>query len=179
MKNRLLLLALALAGCGPAIDPANPSSLISPLMLEPPPIYSLIGFRTDLELTSEQVEALDSIAQAVQAETQPLLADLRQQAAQQSRRYRGAIPVSDLTRPAILEVREKNRAAVRAVEDLLTPEQETEVCRLLDLERREDRSRNRDRDRPASRRPSAMGADSLLFHTGPVWSWCGPGTVEG
>jgi hypothetical protein len=52
--------------------------MVSPLTLEPPPIYALLGYRTDLELTSEQVAALDSVAEEARDESAPLLRELEE-----------------------------------------------------------------------------------------------------
>jgi hypothetical protein len=148
-------------------------------MLEPPPIYSLLGFREDLELTSEQITALDSIAQAVERRNAPVIAELRRVGESRSRRSRGAIVVNEQTRPLLEQVRDSNREAVRAVEELFTPEQEREVCRLFDLERRGSRREGeREERRDARRGPlPRMGAeaDTTLFRQGPVWSWCAAG----
>jgi hypothetical protein len=164
---------LIVAACGPA-QTAFPAGAVNPLALEPPPIYSLLGYRDRLSLTSEQVEALDSIAQDVKRRNDPLVDSLRAVADARSGRSRGIIPITDETRPALERVRDQNRAAAAAVQDVLSDEQQTQVCRLFE-ETRQDRLRSRgDRARPVGQ---VAPADTSLFLSRQSWPWCGPPSV--
>ena len=66
MHVSALVLAIAACSSGPR-GPGDSDGAFSPLTLEPPPVYALLGYRADLDLTSQQVAALDSIAEAVVA----------------------------------------------------------------------------------------------------------------
>lgn len=161
---------LMIAACGPA-QTTYPAGSVNPLALEPPPIYSLLGYRDRLELTSRQVEALDSIAQDVKRRNDPLVDSLRMVADARSGRARGIIPITDETRPVLERVRDQNRAAVAAVQEVLSEEQQTEVCQLFE-QTRQDRARTaRERDRPRQR---VAAADTSLFLPIRGWTWCGP-----
>jgi hypothetical protein len=167
----LSLSLVALAGCGPG-RAAYPAGSVNPLALEPPPIYSLFGYRAELELTSAQVEALDSIAREVKRRNDPITDSLRAIADERGGRARGIIPISDETRPMLERVRDNNRAATLDVQEVLSDEQEETVCRIVDQTRRgRERSRG-DRERE----PGAVArADSALFMVSPVgWPWCVP-----
>lgn len=172
----LLSLALmALAGCGPGRS-GYPAGSVNPLALEPPPIYSLFGYRAELELTSAQVEALDSIARAVKRRNDPVTDSLRAIANARGGRARGIIPISDETRPMLERVRENNRAAALDVQELLTEGQEERVCRIVDQTRRgRERARG---DRQRDPREVAR-ADSALFMVSVTgWPWCVPAAVD-
>lgn len=170
MRKIAFVSLLIVAACGPA-QTTFPAGSVNPLALEPPPIYSLLGFRERLSLSSEQVVALDSLAQDVKRRNDPLVDSLRTVANSRSGRARGIIPISEETRPVLERVRDQNRAAATAVQDLLSDEQQTQVCELFE-ETRRDRLRSRGgRDRPVRR---TAPADTALFFSLRGWPWCGP-----
>lgn len=166
MRKPAIALLVLTAACGSAYQ-GEPVGSVSPLALEPPPVYSLLGFRETLELTTEQVEALDSIAQGVEARNTPVVDSLRAIANARSGRARGLIPIDERTRPLLERVRENNRGAALAIQELLDEEQEREVCALFDQTRRE-------RERARRPRPQPAAADTALFVPMRGWPWCGP-----
>jgi hypothetical protein len=171
IMRTLLVCAMSLplfAACGPTVQPI-PGNALSVLALGPPPIYSLLGFRQDLNLSSEQIEALDSIAQAVELENDSAIAALREIAAAQSRRNQGLIPVNEMTIPLLEEVQGNNRAAARAVGGLLDEEQEAEVCELFEPDADDERD---GRTRRARASPASLPADSATWRPLTGWPWC-------
>lgn len=170
MRKIAFVSLLCVAACGPA-QTAYPAGAVNPLALEPPPVYSLLGYRDRLELTSDQVEALDSIAQDVKRRNDPLVDTLRAVADARTGRARGIIPITDETRPVLERVREQNRAAASAVQAVLTEEQQAEVCQLFEQTRRDRERIRRDRNRPPQQ---IAPADTALFLPLRGWPWCGP-----
>lgn len=170
MRKLAFVLLLGVPACGPA-QTSFPAGSVNPLALEPPPVYSLLGYRDRLELTSEQVESLDSIAQAVKRSTDPIIDSLRAVADARGGRARGIIPITDETRPLLEEVRERNFGAARAVQEVLTDEQEDGVCRIVDRRWQEETRRSRETDR---RIPEIAQRDSALFMPLRGWPWCAP-----
>lgn len=178
MNKRALFLVL-LTACAPrpvaepGANAANERTMVLPLALEPPPVYALIGYRDRLELTSEQVTALDSTAQAVRDENAPLIDELEEKAFT-STRAPGILQVNPPERPLLEKIRGNNRAALERVAAVLNPEQKTEVCELYE----EDRSDRRDRERrtDARRRGTGPGrgalTDSTMIRGFSVWPWC-------
>jgi hypothetical protein len=170
----LTLIAPLVAACGGGAPRAgiDPNTFVTPLTLEPPPIYALLGFRRDLELSSEQVAALDSIAQAAQEEIRPLVRELQDHGRERPRQP-GTIDVGTAGQPVLEEIREKQRRTVEAVAEVLSEQQRETVCRLF------DRSRTGSRAQP---RGSAGAAhDDAQSRGMPVpvgWHWCsGSGAV--
>lgn len=180
MRKLITSALLGLAACGPAMDPADPSAMVPPLALEPPPIYSLLGYRTELKLTSAQVSALDSIASVVEDSTREPVALLRRRASENSR-TRGMILLTDDVRPVLEQVRERHRLASLAVQEVLDETQEAAVCGLYEPSRgdaarlrarREGRGRTREQDRDR-RMMGGFGADSVNYLPRSAWVWCG------
>ena len=161
----------------PNTPPANMRMTVVPLALEPPPVYALIGYRDRLELTSQQVTSLDSLATAVREENN-ILVDSLEEKAITSNRSPGVLQVNPSERPLLDRIRSNNRAVIDKVAELLTPEQETGVCELYeeDLEdlRAERNRRNRSGQNDAwSNRVRDTRADSSLVVRGfSVWPWC-------
>lgn len=154
------VVALALlVGCGPGVS-NDPSAIVSPLALEPPPILSLIGYREEIGLTSDQIAELDSLALAVRDRNRPLMEELREYASDSRSRYRGAIVVDERSRPLIDRARRNNREAAEAVESLLSAEQAEAVCRVV---RRDD---------PPRERPRRERRDTTALPPA-GWPWCG------
>jgi hypothetical protein len=177
-KMALFAMLLLLAACGGSGGAAaGPLTLVAPLALEPPPVYSLLGYRTQLELTSEQIVSLDSIATAVRAENTSLVQELRERTTPR-RGPSGVLQVDSLNRPLLEEIRENNRLAAEAVGEVLTAEQEVEVCRLNEQERvereeREGREGRRRVDGMGGRGRNAIPDDQIVVGF-LRWPWCGP-----
>jgi hypothetical protein len=133
--------------------------------VSPPPVHALLGHRAELNLTSEQIAALDSIGQAVFAVGDSIRAQLVERHAQQRGRR------DPRATPAFLEsvaaLSEHNRQAQEAVQDVLTDEQEARVCELF--------ARDRRRASPPRQRADRNGrAAQIPVTPGAVWSWCRP-----
>ena len=168
MKRSLIFLTSGLLACSAAPPPEGPPpALVTPTMLQPPPIYALIGHRDRLELSSQQINGLDSIAVALKDENDGLIDEL-QERSEITRNQTGLI-VGDEGRPLLEQIRDNNREASEAVGRLLTSDQQTTTCDLFSI----------DRDRPRNRRTRVRGADpeaadsiwrSLEART---WPWCG------
>lgn len=173
----LLFIALGLGACGGGAGGESAASytLVPPLALEPPPVYSLLGYRDRINLTSEQITRLDSIAIALREENAPLVAELRENARLQSRSG-GGLQVQAAQRPLLDQIRENSTEAIEAVGELLTEDQEEEICKIYEDERvdRTDRQRRSER-RSRRRRARGMPADSLVFRGFRGWPWCGEG----
>jgi hypothetical protein len=179
MRRSTLALLFLLAGCGAGPDPANAPRALPPTALEPPPVYSLLGFRQEIGLTSEQVTALDSIAEAVRQENAPLVQVLRERNPVRAQQ-RGFIVVDSVSQPALVQLRENNRRAVAAVGEILTPEQRTAACRVLDQSQR-DRMARRGSSQQSTRarqgrEPGRMEpGDTAWVRGAGGWAWCTPG----
>lgn len=99
-----------------------------------PSVYGLIGARERLNLTSTQVNSLDSISEAVREENRPLTDSLRTITRSPNG---GPIlqPRTDMQReemlPILRRIGENDRRAVSAVQQILTPAQRTSVCTLV------------------------------------------------
>lgn len=181
MKRLIVAAVLALSACGPASHGSGRPAVVSPLVLDPPPIYSLLGFRDRLSLTPAQVEALDSLAMAVTRQNAPAVDSLRAIADARPGRTRGTIFLDERSRPLLERVRSRNQEAAAAVQDLLEPAQREEVCALADR-RREDRLRSRrgrEQQRERERERERFGrraapADTALVRPLRGWPWCEP-----
>ena len=148
--------------------------VVTPLTLEPPPIYSLLGYRTDLNLTSEQVTRLDSIAQSVRDENRELVEELRRTSSER-RSQGGVLLVSEEGRPVLAAIRENQVAAVDAVSQLLDETQREQVCSLTSREGQRGRRGESDRRAPesAERRDAGDANDERDGLQRPVgWTWC-------
>ena len=182
MTKRFLILAalvLAFACSGrprpePGAPPANMRLTVVPLALEPPPVYALIGYRDRLDLTSQQVTTLDSLATAVREENS-LLVDSLEERAITSNRAPGVLQVNPAERPILDRIRANNRSVLDRVAELLTPEQETGVCELYEEDVREANRRrpaNRQVDPWSNRTRDVRNDSSLIVRGFSVWPWC-------
>lgn len=170
-KTPWWLLAL-LAGCAPASDPADAPGVVTPLTLSPPPVYALLGYRQELSLTSEQISALDAVAERVRDRNAPLVDSLRSLG---DRGGRGFITIDARTEPILERVRESNRVAAEEVREVLSEEQESTTCRLF----AESRRRGMEGRAPGRRPRGGMMPDSAARGPGVgalAWPWCAPAT---
>jgi hypothetical protein len=173
----LICLGLAVSGCSASTsrnagDGPNMPTMITPLMLEPPPIYSILGFRDKIQLTSEQITSLDSIATQVHDQNVPLIRELREKASPTRNQIGMVIP--DELRPALDSVRANNRAAATAVGKVLTPPQQQSACQIFE-EQAQERENDRNRGNGPRPRTSRLGseADSILASARrSVWPFC-------
>lgn len=170
MKRNLLFLFVGLAACGPASAPAGPPpSFVTPSMLQPPPIYALLGHRDRLELTSEQIVQLDSIAVKLKEDNDELIDELEERS--DVARNQAALIVGDEGQPILEQIRDNNREAAEAVGRTLTSDQQTTTCDLFSLNNDE---RDRRRRRPRVRGADPEAADSIWRSLeARTWPFCG------
>ncbi|MFL5380996.1 MAG: Spy/CpxP family protein refolding chaperone [Longimicrobiaceae bacterium] len=147
-----------------------------------PSVFGLIGARERLKLTSPQVTALDSIAEAVREQNRPWTDSLRRF----SRSGNGGpmrLPTNEAQQrdfTAILQkMGENTRRAVEAVRGVLNEEQRAGACTLAAEERRERGTRFGARGMGGGgggmiggRRQRGMMADSLGGRGMGGWPWC-------
>jgi hypothetical protein len=158
--------AVTLVACG---SPRGGSqvAMVTPLTVGPPPIYALLGYRNELSLTSDQVTALDSIAQTAQEENRTLVEEL-QATSRERARQPGFFELTAEGEAVLERIRANQRRAVDGVADLLSEEQQATVCRLFQPGRRN----------PSARQPPAAraAADTAQARRGPQgppgWHWC-------
>ena len=172
---------LWLIGCtaGPPRQPPQP--LMPTPWVGTPRVYALIGQRATLQLTSQQVVALDSLGTAHQEQNAPLLARVRELRGESTGRPRTDPETNAQVRPLLVQIRDNNQAAYDRVRAILNDEQERKVCEVTAEDRREEeRRREREvRDR-RFRRPGGMRADTLPAPMAPGgWPWCGARPAAG
>ena len=177
MKRSPLLLLLAVSACSSASTPAGPPpSLVTPLMLQPPPIYALLGYRERLELTTEQIVGLDSIATGLKDRNNDLIEELEEKSS--LTRSQTALIVGDDGKPVLEQIRENNRGAAEAVGRLLNSEQQESTCDLFRLER--DERGRRGRAQREQRGVDQAAADSIWRSLeARTWPWCGADAASG
>lgn len=163
MKKILILGVVLLAGCASTENTAPAPAAEQPLEVrtEPPPIYALFGYREQLELTSEQISTLDSIARAAQIENDTVLARIRQRAEEREEEI-------DLT--LLSQLTDVNLRTAERVGEVLTEEQRARVCELFEETRRE-RAEAAARPRRTDRRSSREDTP-VLQHAIRTWPWC-------
>ena len=180
MKRLVRVLGVALlAGC--AAGPGQPPAPLIPQdWVGPPRVYSLFGERETLGLTSEQVTALDSVGQALQAENAPIAARVREIRGDDTGRPRTDPQTYERVRPLLEQLRDNNRRAHERVQAVLTEEQERKVCESFGRSRGE-RGRERERrEMEGRRRPGGMRPDSTMMGARATgWLWCGPRPAPG
>ena len=173
-KRAYAVLCLLLVGCGPTGGPgpdSGPAAAVTPLTLEPPPIYALLGYRAELELESEQVTRLDSLANWVREENARLVDSLRS-AGSQAAQNRRAMVVDESTEGLLEQVRANNRRAGEAVGEVLTEEQRATVCRLYERGRRGEAARREERARERDRREPEADSTAVPLRGSRLWPWC-------
>ena len=161
----------------PGAELANFRMTVAPLALEPPPVYALIGYRDRLELSSQQVTTLDSLATAVR-EANGILVDSLEEKAITSNRSPGVLQVNPSERPLLDRIRGNNRGVIERVAELLTPDQEEAVCELYEEDLRDIREEQNRRQRTNpndvwTNRARDNRPDTALVVRGfSVWPWC-------
>ncbi|MET0398541.1 MAG: hypothetical protein ABW277_17235 [Longimicrobiaceae bacterium] len=174
MKKLLPALGiLALAACYSSAPPPQQPAAPQQPWVPTPPVYALIGERQELNLTSVQVTALDSIGVALAASNNPALTQI--QALQPSGGFRRTSAADvEKARPLIDSIRENNRRAQEAVRTLLTEQQRADVCKMYAPDRAEQRRREnaqrQAREMPRGRFESDTVMAASIF-SGP-WSFC-------
>ncbi len=105
--------------------------------MERPPVVALIGYRQSLGLSSEQVNALDSIGRWVAAENDTLADELRLSGATAERggsaRARRAAQRQPRNRMLAQRIRENHLQAADGVGDLLDEDQKRRACELFEM----------------------------------------------
>lgn len=170
MKRSLVIAMFALAACSSNSEPAGPPpSLVTPLMLQPPPIYSLLGYRDRLELDTDQIVRLDSIATGLRDTNRVLINELEEKSSL-TRNQTGRL-VGEDGKEVLESIRENNRGAAEAVGRLMTTAQQETTCELFRLDQ-DDRNRGRRSNQIRGADPAA--ADSIWRALeARVWPWCG------
>jgi len=188
MKMRIIA-AGVLAGAaacssppGPAPQGADPGPPSASRAGEGRSVYALIGARERLELSSSQVNTLDSIGEAIRRANRPLSDSLRSIA--DARGGPLAPPRDSADRAAFAAVLramdENNRVALQAVHDALTPGQRLIACELARQAQGERSAGPRGgggRRGPPSggRRPGMRGgapSGNPANFAGRTWPWC-------
>lgn len=173
MWKRSAVLSLVLGACG-AQEGLDPATTVTPLTLEPPPIYSLLGYRSDLDLTSEQIVRLDSLANWIREENAPLVDTLRS-LRDGDDRDEVVFQVNEEGQAVLEAIRANNRRAGEAVGEVLTEEQRPMVCRLFD---RGWRGAAPPPQGDSARREPDAPADTVATRSGRLWPWCAPPAAE-
>jgi hypothetical protein len=178
MRRSIVALLFVIAGCGMGPQSENAPRAFPPTALEPPPVYALLGYREDIGLSSEQVTALDSVAEAVRRENAPLVREIRERNPARAEQ-RGIIVVDSVSQPALDSLRENNREAVEAVGEILTAEQRTTACRLFGQSQRDRMARRGTAQQNARMRQNrAVQPDSAWTGGTGGWSWCAPASPD-
>ena len=209
MKMRIALLAAAvvLVACVGRQQPEPPAggnprpltardSLQRQLMeaylgAQMPSVFALIGARERLNLTSQQVSALDSIAEMARTQNRPLTDTLRSLTNSGSggpiRQPRGEFQARRFI-PILHRMGDNNRRALEGVQAVLTPEQRAAVCTLAAEQREERGGRRRDvlgglGGSGRGRRGGMRGEDFPVYGDSMAgrgrrgaggWPWCAP-----
>src|SRR5690606_16120736 len=124
-----------------------------------PSVFALIGNRAELELSSHQIEALDSIGEWLARTNSPIDEQLRRMGVAPfspgPAMRGGRMQIPEEAEPLREQIRQNNRQAMTGVGEQLTPEQKQRIC-----ERRERRpvpgarEGRGGRGSPEARRPS-------------------------
>jgi hypothetical protein len=175
MKRWPLLLVLGMTGCYSGAPAGPPPSLVTPMMLQPPPIYALLGYRERLELTSDQIVGLDSIATGLKDRNNELIDELEEKSS--LTRNQTALVVGEEGKPVLEQIRDNNRGAAEAVGRLLNSDQQETTCELFRLDR--DDRRGRTRERRQIRGADQAAADSIWRSLeSRTWPWCAAQQAE-
>lgn len=168
MRALSMGVVLLLSGCAASGPPAR-SVEQTEAMTPVPSVYALIGDRARIGLTSEQVEALDSIGEWLIAANSEANERLRQLGIGPLARPGGRAGIPEEVRPLMEELRRNNLAAMEGIEAVLTEEQKALVCERVG--RRVQRVERDRAERGAAGDRRAAGA----FQGAPqAWWWCAP-----
>jgi hypothetical protein len=171
-----------LAGCGgPAAPPpasVAPEAGIDPAALVAPPVYSLLGFRDRLSLTSDQVARLDSIGGWLDVANRRTQAELRTASADRGQARGGMFgrqaPQRSPEELALLDsLATNNRAAVESVRETLTEEQRERVCELVRPATEEGMRGGGRRQQQGGGRDAQPGT-MMMMGGRYIWPWCAP-----
>jgi len=181
--SSIVIVLLAAAGCSGNTEPRPAPGRGPGVATRPsdvPPVYALLGQRERIELTSEQIAALDSIGIWVAEANRELLESLREHGLDSPRMVASAPIDPDRIAPEgraiLVELGENNTAAARGVEGVLTTAQRDRICELFGAE--EGMERSRDSAQPGGERVSGQAADSRVSRRY-RWPWCAPGVEQG
>lgn len=155
------LLLLALTACGGT--PQQTMTPIGPPPVRAPSVYGLLGERERLDLTSDQIEALDSIGRWLASETEEIRDDL-------APRPRAGRQQPDSAEIATLgeAITAANVQAIEGVESLLSAEQRETVCAL----QREARDRADEAGATDARPMTVGGGRNMGMVSRARWTWC-------
>src|SRR5688500_15045153 len=137
----VLALLTACSSCGRPVDLPESAGALRP----GPSVYALMGDREELQLTSTQIAALDSIGEWVTRANSPLEEQLRELGVSPfafAGRGRGRLP--EEAQPLLDQLRSNNEQASAGVGEQLTAEQKAAVCEIR-------RPSNPNRRQPARR----------------------------
>jgi len=174
VKIRTITLALGCTlatACGtlPAAESA-PRAAVD-IRLDPPPIHALIGHRADLDLNSEQIEALDEVGQQIHAENHPLLVQLHG-----IEQNGGHAAVQQEMFTIAGRVHANNHRAMERVRGMLTEDQRAGACELFAHSNGTARglraTSTSDGMLRMVSRPTTHVHVASTSTNGPVWSWC-------
>jgi hypothetical protein len=160
-SRAFFVLLVGAAACAPSAPSAGPSPAAAP------PVRALLSERDRLALSPEQVVALDSVSRALDVTERDV-----------SRRLgiikNGMMPRLSLGKPrGTSEVASNQSRAVRAVEQLLRPDQRQRLCQLA--RERHDKVALRDDKRALSgQRHTFAGAHHGAAQR--TWPWCAEGS---
>lgn len=117
-------------------QPRAPQGVALSDAMERPPVVALIGYRQSLDLSTEQVNALDSIGRWIAAENDTLADELRASGAADDRgssaRARRAARRLPRNRLVAQRIRENHLQAADGVGDLLDENQKRRACELFE-----------------------------------------------
>ena len=162
----------------PGDEAASRPAMIAPLALEPPPVYGIIGFRDRLELSSQQVTALDSVATNARMANSILIDSLAERAI--TRNNSPMIQVNVPDRPLLQRIRDNNQLVLTDVAEILSTEQETEVCELYNQDEEPDAPRRPTRSPTQTNdafRRGLEGDTAIVIRPFSVWPWCAAARV--
>jgi hypothetical protein len=178
MNIRMLTIGVGcalVAACGAPPPSASAPSAGVDMRLDPPPVHALLGQRSHLKLTSEQITALDSVGQDIHAQNHPLLMKLSDldrsgsnlQAQQQMLHLAGRVHLN-------------NHRAMERVRGILTSEQREAACNLYNGSRGSARAlrslQSPDLSTRTTRTSETVGIMSR-HERGAVWNWCAEGAL--
>jgi hypothetical protein len=177
MKILMTTLGLLMLGCASGNPPVDgvPGSAVGDLSERAaavPPIYSLLGQREALALSSDQIAALDSIGMWLESANRPLIDEVFDRGVRRDPdpilREGDPPRLSREGRPMLVDLAENNEAAEAGVGAVLTADQRGSVCALF-RRLREDPRREIPHSTARLRVAPGFGAPDGGNYR---WSWC-------